>query len=120
MTSHHICEKVDKVPEGAAHRRWTLRTELGYHHGQVRLSESPLYLELSWRTTAGSPVHFVGIFRLDLHELLNKGYIQPNPIDNPTGEYVSINIVLNDNNQFSLQRNQNAEERLFLAKKNPK
>ena len=120
MTSHNICEKVDKVPEGAAHRSWTLRTELGHHNCCVRLSESPLYLELSWRKTAKDPAHCVGIFRLELKELLRKRYIRPDPINDPDSEYVRVNIVLNDKNQFSLQRNQSAEEQLLLAEKNPK
>ena len=80
--TRYLCESVAKVPPGVKVRSWTLREDNHAHfHGVVRLMESPLYLELSWRPSAIGQVRRVGLFRLDLAGLLRGGYIRRDPMD---------------------------------------
>jgi hypothetical protein len=57
----------------------------------VRLSESPLALEVRWRATATGPVVRVGTFDLDLHGLLKAGCIRRERSSDP--EAVRLRIV---------------------------
>ena len=58
MKGRNLCEAVDAAPYGARIWRWTLRDDNNsHHHGVLRLSESPLFLELPWRRTAKDPAH---------------------------------------------------------------
>jgi hypothetical protein len=82
-----LCETVAETPRGARVRRWTLREDNQAHfHGVVHLTESPLYLELSWRRNVVGQVKCVGLFRLDLHGLLKRGYIRHDPVDSDGSE----------------------------------
>lgn len=82
-----LCETVAETPRGARVRRWTLREDNQAHfHGVVHLTESPLYLELSWRPNVVGQVKCVGLFRLDLHGLLKRGYIRHDPVDSDGSE----------------------------------
>ena len=105
MENHNLCEAVQVVPPSAAHRRWTLRADNhGHHHGRVNLSECPLYLELNWRRSADDPVRPVGVFRLDLVELLRARYIRSEPADS-RGSDVRLRIVRYADDSFYVQVN---------------
>ena len=42
-----LAQRVDQVPAGASYRRWVLRDDNERHyHAVVRVSESPVYVEL--------------------------------------------------------------------------
>lgn len=93
MTNHDLCEPVQVVSAGAKVRKWTLREDnKSHYHGVVRLDDSPLYLELFWRRTDESPMHRVGLFRLNLPGLLQGGYIRYEPADS-SGPEVRLRIV---------------------------
>ena len=95
-------------------RRWTLRADNNsHHHGVVSISESPLYLELSWRETAADPVKRVGTFRLNLPGLLQGGTIRWEPKDS-SGPEVRLRIVRGDGGKFYTQVNQDGP-RISLA-----
>jgi hypothetical protein len=98
MSSARLCERVEES------RQWTLRNDAGHHHGIVRLSESPLYLALSWKETADAPVQPVGLFRLDLRGLLAEGYIRYES-EEMKGENVRLRVVRRDDHAFCLQVN---------------
>lgn len=109
-----LSEVVQDIPRGAAHRRWTLRADnQAHHHGIVRLSESPLFLELHWRPTAVDAVRPVGVFRLDLNGLLRGGYIRYEPVGSH-GSDVRVRIVRDDDGSFYVETKQD-EPRLLLA-----
>jgi hypothetical protein len=84
----------------------------GNHHGVVRLSESPLYLILFWRKTAADEVHSVGVFRLDLPELLKDGYIRYEPVDLP-GPDVRLRVV-RTHGHFYVQVNDDGPRALMV------
>ena len=96
-----LCAVVDHVPAGASQRSWTLRVDNhAHHHGVVRLGESPLYLELSWRATKSAAVKRVGLFRLDLHGLLQSGFIRH---ERNAVSGVRLRIVRDERGQFYVQ-----------------
>lgn len=74
---------VRRVPnEGASNirRDWTGNDESDRNHnGKVPLSESPLRLRLSWKKGPKDSARLVGIFDLDLKQLLKAGYIRYEP-----------------------------------------
>jgi hypothetical protein len=77
MSNLNACMEIQALPPGVPVRRWTLRNDNNsHHHGSVRLSESPLYLDLSWRPTAADRPQPVGTFRLDLVALHGAGCIR--------------------------------------------
>ena len=104
MINQKLCQAVTHAPVGARVRSWTLRDDNhGHHHGVVKLSESPLYLELSYRSTAApSPVHRVGLFQLDLLRLLLNNYVRKDPIDSP-GSGIRLRIVHAEDGKFYIQ-----------------
>jgi hypothetical protein len=72
-----LCQRVRRAPVGATARQWTLRADNhNNHHGVVSLSESPLYLDLSWKPTTAGVEQRVGLFRLNLPSLLAGGYVR--------------------------------------------
>jgi hypothetical protein len=79
-----MSDLVRRVPnEGASniHRDWTGNDESARnHHGKVPLSESPLRLRLSWKKGPKDSARLVGIFDLDLKQLLKAGYIRYEPM----------------------------------------
>ena len=110
-----LCVAVDAAPCGARIRRWTLRDDnSSHHHGLVRLSESPLYVDLSWRRTATDPPQRVGIFRLNLPDLLRGGYIRLDPSDS-LGTDARLRIVRADHGKFYVQANQHGPRILLAA-----
>lgn len=99
-----LCAIVRHAPAGSAPRKWTLRVDNhAHHHGVVRLSESPLYLELSWRATRTAAVKRVGTFCLDLHGLLQNGYIRR---EVGSGSGVRLRIVRDEQGHFYVQVNE--------------
>jgi len=77
VRSLNACAAIQALPPGVPVRKWTLRDDNNsHHHGIVRLSESPLYLDLSWRRTAADRPQPVGTFRLDLVALHRSGCIR--------------------------------------------
>src|SRR5262245_18872501 len=95
-----LCTVVDIVPVVASHRRWTLRVDNhAHHHCVVRLGESPLYLELSWRATKTAPVKPVGLFRLDLYGLLRNGFVRPEGHETPPS-LIRLRIVQAEDKHF--------------------
>ena len=95
---------ISKIPNGARSRCWTLRDDnRGHYHAVVSLSESPLYLTLSWRVNAHSPVVFAGHYILDLHSLLRGGYIRNEP-KHSKGNDVRVRIIRSDGG-FYIQAN---------------
>jgi hypothetical protein len=83
-----------------------------HHHGKVSVNETPLYLNLSWRRTAADPPKRVGIFRLDLAQLLMAGYIRYDPADS-FGPHVRLRLVRADG-RFYVQVNEKGP-RLLMA-----
>jgi hypothetical protein len=86
-------------------RQWTLRDDnAGHHHGTVRLSESPLFLALSWKCSDDEAAKPVGIFRLDLRALLAKGFIRYEPAG-VKGDTVRLRVVRRADGAFCIQTN---------------
>ena len=114
MENQTLCKVVQDIPCGAAHRRWTLRADNhAHHHSIVSLSECPLYLELHWRPTAADAVRPVGVFRLDLDDLLRKGFIRHEPTGSH-GSFVRVRVVRDDDGSFYVQTKRD-EPRFLLA-----
>jgi len=115
---HVLCEIVQDIPPGAAERHWTLHTYYrcpgGSHwHAKVKLSESPLYLELHRRLNRFGSLRRIGIFRLDLNELLRDGFIQSEK-SNKKSPCVRLRIFRADDGIFYVQTKQSGPK-LFLA-----
>jgi hypothetical protein len=76
-SSQHLAERVEQVPSQSPARRWVLRDDnQRHHHGVVKLSESPLYVELLWKADARSQEQLVGRYRLNLPGLLAEDYVR--------------------------------------------
>lgn len=101
--SRALAQRVDAVPAGAVHRRWVIRDDNQQHYqGIVRLSESPLYLDLLWKTNARGREQQVGTYRLDLAALLARGYIRYEP-DGVPGDTVRLRVVRGERGVVSIQ-----------------
>jgi hypothetical protein len=97
-----VCMAVHSAPPGVRTRRWTLRDDNRcHHHGIVSLSESPLYLELSWRPTAANAAQRVGTFLLDLDALLRAGCILAQSSDKRAD--VRLRITRAEDGNFYIQ-----------------
>jgi hypothetical protein len=69
--AHHLVERLACPPEGFRVRRWVLRDDNQQHyHGVLRLSESPVVLELHWKPSRSGAEQQVGCFLLHLPDLL--------------------------------------------------
>jgi len=101
--SRALAQRVEGVPAGAVHRRWVIRDDNQQHYqGIVRLSESPLYLELLWKANARGREQQVGNYRLDLAALLARGYIRYEP-DGVPGDTVRLRVVRGERGVVSIQ-----------------
>jgi len=99
----HLCEIVPRIPPGVNLRSWTLREDNHAHvHGVVCLTESPLYLNLSWRSSVAAQTKCVGSFKLDLDGLLQDGYIRHDPVDSD-GPELRLRIVRGTDGLFYIQ-----------------
>jgi hypothetical protein len=78
MTDDICCIRLSESDLSKEHRDWTGNDESGdyRHHGVVRLSESPLDLRLRWKSAPGAQVKLIGCYRLNLGELLSKGFVR--------------------------------------------
>lgn len=98
-----LCPAVNAAPAGARVRRWTLNESDGAEYKTVvDVSESPLYLKLSWRSDAAGPKTHVGVFRLDLPGLLRSGYIRHEPVG-ANGSRLRVRIIREADGRFYLQ-----------------
>ena len=98
-----LCIAVSAAPTGVRTRSWTLNESDGAEYKNVvDLSESPLYLELSWRPSAAEPRTRVGLFRLDLAGLLRGGYIRHEPVG-AAGSALRVRIIHSADGRFYLQ-----------------
>ena len=73
----HLVERLAAFPAGVRPRRWVLRDDNQQHyHGVVRLSDTPIYIEVWWKASASEPEQVVGRYRLHLAELLAADHIR--------------------------------------------
>lgn len=73
----HLAEALESFPPNAYPRQWVLRDDNRQHyHGVVRLSQSPLYVELRWKPSINGPEQLVGRYHLHLAELLAANYVR--------------------------------------------
>jgi hypothetical protein len=73
----HLVRRVSNEEASNIRREWTGNDESQRNHnGKVPLSETPLRLRLSWKKGPNDSAHLVGIFDLDLKQLLRAGYIR--------------------------------------------
>ena len=101
--SRALAQRVEGVPAGAVHRRWVIRDDNQQHyHGIVRLSESPLYVELLWKANARGREQQVGTYRLDVAALLARGYVRYEP-DGVPGDTVRLRFVRGERGVVSIQ-----------------
>ena len=105
--SNELVRRVEFAPAVEKPRRFTLRDDNAQHyHRRMRLIESPVYISLAWRADAQSPVHSLGLFRLDLRRLLSEGYIRP---DGPSSDDdVRLRFYRANNGMIYLQRKHGA------------
>jgi hypothetical protein len=76
-THSHLVERLSAAPVGSRPRRWILRDDNHQHyHGVVRLAENLLLLELRWKPQAKGSEQLVGVYRLNLKNLLAENYIR--------------------------------------------
>jgi hypothetical protein len=82
MVLHHL-PMVTSLPAHSKETLFTLRDDNHQHyHRRVPIASSPLFVRLAWRATKASPVHAIGLFRLDLPILLREGYVRlEQPLD---------------------------------------
>jgi len=112
MRNLNACTAVQALPTGVPLRRWTLRADNNsHHHGIVRLSESPLYLDLSWRATAADRPQPVGTFRLDLIALSKNGCIR-----SESAGSVRLRIVRTEDGCFYVQAKSNGPRELLVRR----
>jgi hypothetical protein len=91
-----LAERVERVPDGASRRRWVLRDDnQQHHHGVVRLSEDPLFVELLWKRDARGREQLVGLYRLHLAELLAHGYVRREH-ESASGDEVRLRLYRGD------------------------
>jgi hypothetical protein len=102
MGEANLLQRVDASPAGIRPRRFTLRDDNAQHyHREMRLLETPVYIQLAWRSTAESQVHSLGMFRLDLRGLLSAGFIR---LERPTSnETVRVRFYRANNGTIYLQ-----------------
>lgn len=75
----HLVKRVDNFEKGIQ-RDWTGNDDSARnHHGVVTLNESPLKLRLSWKKSAKDSAKLVGVFEINLRELLKGGYVRSEP-----------------------------------------
>jgi hypothetical protein len=73
----HLVERIDRFPDGAKPLRWVIRDDNHqHHHGVVRLSSSPIFIELKWKPSQGGDEQLVGLYRLSLPELLARDFVR--------------------------------------------
>jgi hypothetical protein len=97
-----VCQRVRRAPDAATVRHWTLRADNhNHHHGVVMLSESPLYLDLSWKPTTDGAKQRVGLFRLNLLALLAGGYVRVE--GNEADGKVRLRVFQSDDGKFWIQ-----------------
>jgi hypothetical protein len=80
LSVSHLARRVPNSEVSEIRRDWTGNDESDRNHnGKVPLIESPLRLRLSWKKGPKDSARLVGIFDLDLKQLLKAGYIRYEP-----------------------------------------
>jgi hypothetical protein len=75
-----LVRRVHNLDISGIRRDWTGNDESARnHHGRVDLSESPLRLRLSWKKSPKDSAHLIGVYDLDLRQLLSAGYVRVEP-----------------------------------------
>jgi hypothetical protein len=101
--AQYLAERVEQLPVGAHRRRWVLRDDNQQHyHGVIKLSESPVYVELLWKRDDHGREQAVGIFRLHLAELLAADYIRYDQ-ENTPGDDVRLRFHRGDRGVVYIQ-----------------
>jgi hypothetical protein len=100
---------VDAAPRGERVHRFTLRYDNQQHyHRCMRMSGAPIYVQLDWRESAASPVKPVGLYRLNLRELLAGGFIRLEHPEKPNE--VRVRVVRTAMGGFLIQTGRAAPE----------
>jgi hypothetical protein len=72
-----LVEHVEEKAMPRRHRRWNGNdTSERQHHARVPVSETPMFLRLSWRRNRNSPAVHVANLKLDLPGLLAGRYVR--------------------------------------------
>ena len=80
LSVSHLARRVQNSEVSEIRRDWTGNDESARnHHERVDLGESPLRLRLSWKKSPKDPVHLIGVYELDLRQLLTAGYTRIEP-----------------------------------------
>ena len=78
----HLAHRIEQESFLHKYRRWTGNDDFEHHyHIAIPSTQKILYLNLSWKRNSNSSAHFVGIFRLDMENLLSEGYIRKDSTD---------------------------------------
>jgi len=100
LAEENLCRQIVWSVRTAS-RSWTLREDNhAHHHGVVQLSDSPLVLELSFRASKDESPRRVGVFELDLHGLLEGGYVRR---ENSGTDAVRLRIARKSDGSFVVQ-----------------
>lgn len=74
---NHLARRLQSSEVSRIDCDWIGNDKSGRHnHNKVSLNSSPLKLRLSWKKSPDHPVHFIGVFDLDLRKLLAAGYVR--------------------------------------------
>jgi hypothetical protein len=114
FTHNDFCECIQVAPPGVRPHKWVLRDDNNsHHHGVVNINKVPYYLDLSWRKTAKDQKKQVGLFKLNLPNLLQGDFIRHDPKDS-FGPNVRLRIVRTNDGKFFIQVNHDGP-RILLA-----
>jgi hypothetical protein len=95
-TESHLVERLDALAQGVGRLRWVIRDDnRQHHHGIVKLSSSPLFIELSWKPNHGGPEQLVGLYRLNLPELLARNLVRFEK-ENEVGDEIRLRFYRGD------------------------
>ncbi len=73
----HLARRLEQESFLHRYRRWTGNDDFEHHyHIAIPSTQKTLYLNLSWKRTSSSNPEFIGIFRLNMENLLSEGYIR--------------------------------------------
>jgi hypothetical protein len=102
-------QRLEVFPPGVKVARWVIRDDNQQHyHGVVKLTRSPLFLELRWKAQAGGDEQLVGRYRLTLPELLSGDYVRFEREDE-TGDIVRLRFYRGPGGIVSIQARSDRE-----------
>ncbi|MEA3470556.1 MAG: hypothetical protein U9R24_02445 [Thermodesulfobacteriota bacterium] len=95
----HLASRIDQESFLYKYRRWTGNDDFEHHyHIAIPITQKILYLNLSWKRNSSSNAQFIGIFRLDMENLLSEGYIRKDG-----GDKVRLRICHGNDNILYIQ-----------------